>query len=357
MKRIDRYVLKELIVPMTVGTVIIALLFLANEFISVFKEFEISRLPAVAIVQMVLYTMPKWLSLTLPSGTAIGVALAVSRLARESEITAMRAAGLPIRRVFLPIIIVGILVSVANFLIIEKLMPPAAKEYNKIKNQASVIAAAPAFKSRVMLKLDRYTAEFGTIQRTRDDKILLRDILIIERPKSGEVSMYVAEEGVYDDGIWTIERPIIWTMVGADLHALESPDLLTINERIRIGDLYSNPVPEDTTINDLKSAIETGKKSKSDTTLLEVAYHVKYALPASCFIFAISAAAFAVSMMRSGPFVGLIVSMALVMLFYNLHIVSTEIFGKHGWLPPVLAAWAPNVLYGIIAVILIWRAE
>lgn len=357
MKRIDRYILKEMMVPMFVGTVIIALLFMANEFIAIFKNFEITRLPFTAIVQMVLYRMPEWLSLTLPSGTAIGVALAVSRLARESEITAMRAAGVPIRRIFLPILLVGIAVSVANFLIVEKLMPPAAKEYRKIVSQSSFVANAPAFKSNVMLQLDRYTAHFGTIQRTREGTILLHDILIIERPKSGEVWLYVAEDGTYDDGIWTIDKPLGWAMNRTDLIAIESMDELVITERIRIPDLYSAPVPEEETLKELRDAIERGKASGIDTTLLEVAYHVKFSLPTSCFVFAIAAAAIAVSLSRAGPFVGLIVSMALVMLFYNIHIVSTEIIGKNGWLPPVLAAWLPNILYAVVAVVLVWRSE
>ena len=51
MKKVDRYVFKELAVPMIVGTVIIALLFMANEFIAVFKNFEITHLPFVAMLQ------------------------------------------------------------------------------------------------------------------------------------------------------------------------------------------------------------------------------------------------------------------------------------------------------------------
>ncbi len=357
MKKVDKYVLKELAVPMVVGIVIIALLFMANEFIAVFKNFEITHLPFVAILQMVIYRMPEWLSLTLPSGTAIGVALAVSRLARESEITAMRAAGMPIRRVFLPIMVVGLLVSVANFFIIEKLIPPAAKQYHNVINQGSMVATVPAFKSDVMLRLDRFTANFGTIRRMKDGTVALTDILIIERPKAGDVVLYVAETGTYDDGIWTFNEPYVWWMRGTELVASYSRDQVEINERIRVGDLFQRPAPEEETVADLRAAIERGRASKSDTTLLEIAYHVKFSLPASCFVFAITAAALAVSLTRAGPFVGLIASMVLVMLFYNIHIVSTQIFGPNDWLPPFLAAWLPSILYTIVAVVLLWRSE
>ena len=356
LKRLDRYILKELATPMVVGTVVIALLFMANEFIAVFKNFEVSRIPLTAVLQMVLYRMPYWLSLTLPSGTAIGVALAVSRLARESEITAMRAAGIPIRRIFLPIIFVGLAIAVANFFIVEKLIPPASKLYRNVTNQASVVGSAPAFKSNVMLQLDRYTASFGSIQRTQEGTVLLKDLVIFERPKPGEVWLYVAEDGVYDNGVWTIPNVTAWKMSGTDLVATASQEMV-INETIRVPDLFTMPTPDEETAAALKQAILAGRASKTDTTILEIAYHVKFSLPASCLVFAIAAAAFSVSLMRSGPFVGLIVSMGLVMLFYNVHIVSTEIIGKNGWLPPMIAAWIPDAIYLLIAVVLIWRAE
>ncbi len=344
-------------VPMLVGTVIIALLFMANEFIAVFKNFQITRLPMLAVLQMVLYRMPEWLSLTLPSGTAIGVALAVSRLGRESEITAMRAAGIPIRRIMLPIVLVGVLVSVANFFIVEKLIPPAAKNYRNVTNQASILGTAPAFKSNVMLQLDRYTANFGSVQRTRDGKVELKDIVIFERPRQGEIVLFVAEDGFYEDGIWTIRAPQVYFMRGLDLTAVSSRESATINERITVGDLFVQPAPQEETASRLWAAIEEGRSNKTDTTNLEIAYHVKFSLPASCLVFAFAAAAFACMLSRSGPFVGLIVSMVLVMLFYNFYVVSTEIIGKNGWLSPLASAWLPNVVYLFIGAIILWRIE
>jgi lipopolysaccharide export system permease protein len=355
-RKLDRYVLKELFVPMLVGTLVIALLFMANEFIAIFKNFEVTRLPFSAVMQMVFFRMPYWLSLTLPAGTAIGVALAVSRLARESEITAMRAAGVPIRRIFVPVTVVGLLVGVANFFIVEELIPPAAQKYKSVTNQASVIGSAPAFKSNVMLQLDRYNALFGNIQRQKGGTVLLQDIVIFERPKAGETALYIAPQGTYKDGVWDIPGAFCYFMEGTDLLVGETTHL-KINEVVRVGDLFVQPTPEETTAKELRVAIERGRANKVDTTNLEVAYHVKYSLPASCIVFALAAAAFAVTMMRSGPFVGLIVSMGLVMLFYNVHIVSTEIVGRQGWLPPLASAWLPDVLYALVAVVLIWRAE
>ena len=357
MKRLDRYLLKEMIGPMLVGTVIIALLFMANEVIAIFKNFDVSHLPKVAVVQMVMFRMPHWLSMTLPAGTAIGVALAISRMARESEITAMRAAGIPLRRLLLPVAFMGLLAAVANYLIVEKLIPPAALKYRQVVNQASVLGPGPVFRSNVMLSLDGKSASFGSVQRTADGRILLKDILLIERPRAGESVVFSAAEGSYDDGVWYFQSPLIRFFSGGELVSIKTEDVVTINERIRIADMFIQPMAEEETAADLKEAIEDRKRSGGDTTLLEVAYHVKFSLPSSCLVFALTSAIMALALVRSGPFVGLIVSMVLVMAYYNIHIVATEIVGRYGWLPPGPSAWLPNIIFATVAAVVLWRIE
>ncbi len=356
-KRVDRYIFKEMAVPMIIGTVIIALLFMANELIAIFKGFEISNLPPLAIMQIVLYRMPEWLSLTLPSGTAIGVALALSRLSRESEITAMRAAGLQVWRILLPVLVAGLLVSALNFFVVEKLIPPASQQYRNVTNQASVLSAAPRFKSNVMIQIDRYMVSLGTIQRLDEGTLLLQDIIIVERPRPGETILYMADEGVYDAGIWTINQPKIYLLNGAELVTVDTPEDVVINERVRLSDMFIRPATTEETAADLKKAIADRKRFKADTSQLEVAYYVKFSLPASCLIFALTAAAFAVGLSRSGPFTGLIVSLGMVMVYYNFYIISTEIIGRYGWLPPILSAWLPNILFLCVALAFIRRAE
>ena len=128
MRKLDRYLLGELLVPLLIGTVVIALLFVANDLIAIYKTFNVDAVPRLAIVQMLLYKLPSWMNYTFPIGMALGASLAVSRLARESEITAMRAAGIRVSRILLPIVVAGGLVSVANYLVVERLIPPATKE-------------------------------------------------------------------------------------------------------------------------------------------------------------------------------------------------------------------------------------
>ena len=89
----------------------------------------------------------------------------------------------------------------------------------------------------------------------------------------------------------------------------------------------------------------------------EITYHTRFSIPAACLIFSIIAPIFAIIYARSGSFVGVLLSTILVLLYYNAHVISTEIFGKSHWLSPWLAAWLPNIIFASIGIIAARRLE
>lgn len=357
MKRLDRYVLKELAVPLLTGTVVFALLFMANDMIFIYKSFNVEAIPFIAILQMLLFKFPFWLNITLPIGTSLGCSLAISRLARESELTAMRAAGISISRVFRPLLFAGALMAVANFLIVEKVVPPSSKAYRKLVNEVGLLAAMPQFKQNVMMSIDRYSASFGSIQRLDNGKVLLRDIVLIERPRPNEITLYKSEEGTYQDGIWSVNAPTGLNLKGAILVTMETKDKIIINEPVRIADLFAPPAPEETPTSELLESIKQAREHKQSTTGLEVKYHQKFSVPAACFIFAFTGAILAMRFSKAGPFIGVMVSLGLVWMYFNIYVITGDILGKYAWMPPIAAAWAPNVLFAVLSLIFVRRLE
>jgi len=117
MKRLDRYLWKELFVPFIIGTFAVMLMFQANYLIYIYREFSIATVPIPAVLKLILFQTPEWLNMTLPVGTSLGASLAISRLARESELTAMRASGASVLRVLRPVVVFGLCVAIANFLV------------------------------------------------------------------------------------------------------------------------------------------------------------------------------------------------------------------------------------------------
>ena len=358
MKTIDRYLIRELIVPFLIGTLAVVLMFQANTVIAILKNAPPQATPLAAIFQIILYKTPFFLNMTLPVGMSLAASLAISRLTRETELTAMRSAGAPIMRIIMPVAFFGALVAVGNYLVVEKLMPGAERRAREVYIQATLMAGIPEFKSNVTFNLRNYSGSFGTVTRNKEGTVIqFTSAVLFERPRSQEVIIYWAETGEYRDGLFLLRKASIWRLRGISLLGLEVEKDVPINERVAIPDVFMQQTAEEQTAAEIRRSIDEGKKIGRDMTSQEVAYHVRFSVPASCLIFAIVAPIFAVMFARTGAFVGVLLSLILVLMYYNVFIISTEIFGRNGILSPFLSAWLPNFIFVVLGIIGIRRLE
>ena len=357
-KKLDLYLLRELIVPFLIGTVAVALMFSINQLMAIMQAISLQNVPREAILLSLLYKLPFWMKMTLPIGVSLAASLAFTRLTRESELTAMRAAGTPILRVVLPVAVFGVVVGIGNYLLVEKVMPRSEQKFTDVARKVGILGIMPSFKSNAVIYLKDYTASFGSVVRAGDDALQLQKVVLIQQPRADETDIYMADSGVYKDGIWTLHKPYGWMLKGLDLIGVHpQKDDMVIDQRIIIDDFLNPPTEETETASQLRAAIMNGKSTGLDTRELEVAYQSRFSVPASCIIFACVAPIFAILFARTGGFAGVLLSIFLVMLYYNVFVVSTEIFGRNGWFPPIVAAWLPNVLFAFMGLVGLRRLE
>ena len=132
---------------------------------------------------------------------------------------------------------------------------------------------------------------------------------------------------------------------------------VVINEQISLEAFFAPPAPEEQSVAELRKAIAESRLAGWDASGLEVALHNRFSIPAACLVFALIAPVFAVVFSRGGPFVGVLVSLILVWLYYNAWIISTQIFGMQKILSPFMSAWLPNIVFGLAGLLLLRRLE
>jgi len=357
LKKLDLYVLRELTVPFLIGTIAVVLMFQANLLIFQLKTFSISAVPIAATLQLILYNTPQYLNMTLPVGTALAASLAISRLTRESELTAMRSAGASILRVILPITAFGAIVGVGNYLIAERVMPKAQLEARKLMMQVGLLGALPEFKNNITVNLPKYSVNVGSVTRIDSRTLLLNRILLYERPDPDVTVFIQAESGEYRDGIWRLRDTFHWRFEGLNLIRAQPGKDVVINEKISFESIFAPPLPEEKTTEELKQAIREGARAGFDTTWLQEVYHSRFSVPAACVVFALAGAVFAAAFARGGGFVGVLVSIIIVFLYYNGFVISMEVLGKNGIVSPFLAAWLPNFAFLVLGAIGLRRLE
>lgn len=360
MKVLDRSVLKELAVPFLIGTVAVVLMFQANVVIYVFKTFSASNIPLAALLKVIIYQTPSFVIQTLPVGTSLAVSLAVSRLARESEITAIRAAGAPLRRILIPILAFGLAVSALNFWVAERVAPEADQKAKQLGQEMAILGVAiPDFRSNVSINLqNKYSVNLGTVEKDpQTGGLNLSRILIYERPQLDTIWLWTAERGTYRAGVWTLKDTQLLIIKKGELSTAKPGQDVVINDPIEINNLLSDPTPEGQSLSQLRSTIAEAKRLGRKTTNLEVALHERFSVPASCFVFALTGTVAAIWFARRAGFLGVLVGILAVIAYYNVYVVCSKVLAPNEILSPVVASWLPNVLFLALGLLGLRRLE
>ena len=113
--------------------------------------------------------------------------------------------------------------------------------------------------------------------------------------------------------------------------------------------------PEEMGYAELSRYIDALERSGGDARKLAVDRALKLAVPVTCLVIAIFAAPLAITGPRTSAAYGVAISLATTILFLTLIQLSRAV-GSGGLLPPTLAAWTPNILFGGVGLWLLKRA-
>lgn len=357
MKRLDQYIVREMIVPFLIGTVAVVLMFQANTYIGLAKAFNLDNVPKLAVFQYIYFQTPMYLNMTLAVGTSLGSSLAMSRIARESELTAIRATGVRILRTVAPILVFGILVGIGNYYLAETVMPKASRQANAIGMKIGILGTNSSMRSNAVISLQGYTASFAFIRKKGPTSLEFENVWLFQQPKKGENVVIYAKNGYYEKGLWTLSNAREMRLKGLDIVSPAVAKKVVINQQIFTDALFAAMPPEEQNAAQLREAIELGRKQHLDMKGTEVKYYVRYSVPAACLVFALVGPVFAIVFARSGGFVGVFLSIIMVLLYYNAFVISTEILSKVDAIPSWLAAWLPNILFALLGIVGVRRLE
>jgi lipopolysaccharide export system permease protein len=114
--------------------------------------------------------------------------------------------------------------------------------------------------------------------------------------------------------------------------------------------------PKEMDWRELGAYIEAMHRSGNDVRKLQVERALKLAVPATCFVIALFGAPLAMTAPRAGAAVGVAISLGTTVA-YLLLINLTRAIGISGLMDPQVAAWAPNLLFLVLALVLLWKVR
>lgn len=366
MRLLDRYLLRELLVPLGYCLCGFLLFWVSSDLFVELGDFQKDGLGARDIAEYYLAVLPEFLVLVLPIALLLALLYALTNHARHQEITAIRAAGVSLWRLSVPYLGVGFVASLGLFAANEFWAPRGAERAKVIlKRHEEADPNAPG--------RNEYRNLY--FENTRDGRRWRIGVYHLRTGEMFEVGVYPAERGGSKpwelraerarrvDGVWTFYNVLVFKEA-ADTNAPPVPSLRTnvlvvpeftetleeINSEIKIRDamLLRAAKKADVPLKDLVNYLRLHPNlSRSDWYWLHTKLEGRLAAPWTCVVVVLVAIPFGVGGGRRNVYVGVASSIVICFVYFVLQQIGLAL-GTSGRIEPWLAAWFPNLSFGLM---------
>lgn len=351
---LDRYLVSEFATPFAFAVLAFAFFLIINQFFLA-AEFVINKhVPFVLVAQYLVLQIPSFVYMIFPFATMFGVLQGFGRLAGDNELTAMRTSGVPLERIARPIFALGVVLTVAAFLVNDYIAPESQHKAQMIFREIAYHSSQPIIEPDQFVRTEdgQHTIFVGSMDPQSG---IMHDVAIYSlgsgnfpETLTASTARQINGKLVLYDGVHTTNGPNGLVVKQAHFNSLEFP--LTDASL-----LFEGPRgPFEMSSSELSHQIKALKGSGEDTSQMEMVLQMKYAMPLACLISILIALPLAVRFGKRGREVGAMLAL-IVLLVYWLAITAFNTLGKNGAIPPLLAAWLPNLFMGSIGAALLWK--
>lgn len=351
-KTLDWYIIRKFI-----GTYIysialiisISIVFDVNENLSKFTQYHA---PLKAIVfDYYANFVPYFANLFSPLFVFIAVIFFTSKLASNSEIISMLAAGVSFKRLMRPYMISCVLISSLSFFLASNIIPHGTivkQNFESMYKNKRLNTSA----DNVMLQVDRGVIAY--IQHYDNNYKKGYGFSLDKFENKKLVSHLTAMEAQYDTISdskyhWTISNWKIREMRGLKENITSGSKLDTMIVMEPTDLVYSKGQQETFTSPELKEYISKQiDRGSSNVVQYQVEYHKRIAASFASFILTIIGLSLSSRKRKGGMGMYLGIGLALSFGYILLQTVSST-FAINAGMPPMLAAWIPNITFAIVA--------
>lgn len=379
MKILDGYLIRRFGYALLFSLIAFWVIFLVVDLVEHMDNFIDRHAPLFLVIKYYFYYTPYTLALTLPVAMLLACLFSIGQLARHNELTAMKSAGISLYRILLPVLVLSFLISLFVIGFGGWLVPFTYQKKEEVK---TVEIEKRRKQQEVMLDNVFVQGEDGRIFHLRnyDTREKLGTGALVQKFEGSRLKEEIRAERVrWQNNGWLFEDGV--HRIFSD--SLLEPNLTGDREKARQDSLPSNHAERYQAFDELfrmdlrikPEALGRRQKKPDEMGYLELAeyvkvkkrsgqvvarestdLHVKIAFPFVNFIIVLLGAPLAANPKRSGLAIGFAVSLFISFVYYTL-IRMGQSFGYSERLPPLLAAWAANILFVILGTILLIKAK
>jgi len=362
MKLIDKYIFNQFMVPLIYCLITFSMLFVIVDLFDHLSDFIDAQTPLLDVFRYYVYVVPSLLIYIAPISLLLGLLYSLWQLSKHNELTALRASGISFYRITVPIMIVGIVLSLVISILQETVAPRAtywAWEFiNRQKKGGDIsmrYASNLPYKNedqRRIWIISKFDLESHAMQGVK---------VVQQRPDGSDLEAIRAEEAKYFDGKWWLfnvnsqKYDFYNNPIGAPTHE-------PLRQMAEWNETPENFMHEVTSMEFLSArdlwSFLVARKNLSEKTRARILVdmHARLAMPWTCIVVTIFGIPFGVRTARKGALTGVISALLTFFLFYFLMTIG-QWLGKNQIVDPAISAWMPNVFFLMAGFFLMLRTR
>jgi lipopolysaccharide export system permease protein len=299
--------------------------------------------------------IPQLISRFLPFSVLLGTLITLATMNQNSEIVSMKAAGISAHQIIAPLVLASFAIAALTFLFQDRVVTRATATLN----DWTAVEYAQVPQDRGLIT--------NVWVRTGDDLIFARtvsgrgaatrlgDVRIYDRSGGILHSLIEAKRARPQDGGWLLEEVETFDVSG--MSARRVPSLLVARGVEPDQFTLAKVSADEQSFATLRSSIQDLRAAGRPTEPLEASLWHKISGPLSTVLMPLLAAVAAFGLARAGQlFLRAVFGMALGFAYFVADNFALAM-GNFGAYPPLLAAWAPFLLFFLIGETVLIRTE
>jgi LPS export ABC transporter permease LptG len=359
---LDTYISKMFLFYVVVTlAALIVLTEIVTFFVDLLNDVIRNQVPISVVVDYFIHLTPQLIYIIAPLSVLLSILISFSLLTQSNEITAIKASGVSLYRLTLPVFLLSALLSVGLFFFDHLYIPGANQVQDAIRNR---IKGRPA---QTFYRPDRqwmfgkgswiyYYKVFDPTER------VLGDVTVFELdPKTFQLTRRISATRAHWEqslGGWVFEDGWVRDLRGGNVQDYQRYEVRVFPELQEEPAYFRKEVRQSSQMNfiQLRAYLQDLKQSGFDVVPLTVQIHKKFSFPLFALIMALLGMPFAFSMGRKGALTGIALSIGIAISYWAVSSLF-EALGNLNELSAVAAAWSPNLIFGLSGLYMFLRIE
>jgi len=359
MKILRGYIMNELLGSFAISLSVFTFVLIMGNIIKLAEMVIAKGVDLIYVIKIFGYMTPYLLSYSVPMAILTATLMCFGRLSSDNEITAMHASGISLYKLSVPVVIVGLALSLGLLWLNDKVLPSSHYQSRRILADIGIRKPTAFLESGTFIKNFKDYIIF--IYNIKGNK--LDGIRIYQPQKDRPVRTIIAKSGEFEV---SPEQQILKLKLyngSSDEPDFDNPNRffklnfkvyeVSLNLKDYIPKIEKKP--KDMSIAEIKNEISQLKtESIEDVYGLKVEMHKKITLAFSAVLFVLVGIPLGITTRRAERSIGFGISLGIAIVYY-IFAVGFESLCLKGSLEPAIGLWIPNVLLFLASIILIWK--